>query len=50
MATIDVGKGSKWECGGEWVGWMCMMYICVHLCGWVSVKYVCMAEVDEAPN
>lgn len=49
MATIDVGKGSKWECGGEWVGWMCM-YICVHLCGWVSVKYVCMVEVDEAPN
>ena len=39
MATIDVGKGrkgSKWECGGEWVGWMCMMYICVHLCGWVG--------------
>ena len=35
MATIDVGKGSKWECGGEWVGWLCM-YICVHLCGWVG--------------
>ena len=36
MATIDVGKGSEWECGGEWGCTCIFVSICVG--GWVSGK------------